>query len=357
MRILSVIGARPQLVKAAVLSRSISQRDDISEVLVHTGQHFDRNMYEVFIDEMAIPKPKYNLGIYGLSHGRMTGRMLVALEDIILNEKPDAVLVYGDTNSTLAGALAGAKLNLPVAHVEAGLRSFNMQMPEEINRILTDRVSKWLFCPTEQAVQNLNAEGYRNFTNVNIFNVGDIMLDAIEYYSELLDTKPSRLPELPNAFVLATMHRQENVKNPLRLNALVNGLNHIHQNQLPVVLPMHPGTAKHLKQVGLNLDVHIVDPQGYFDMLRMLDRCSFVITDSGGLQKEAYMSKKLCITMRDQTEWVELIQEGVNQLVGASSEKLIQAAENSMYTTFQSRSSLYGNGKAGEKILDILLAS
>ena len=351
MRILTVVGARPQFVKAAVLSRNIAETEGIEEILVHTGQHFDQNMSDIFFEEMAIPKPDHNLHINGLTHGKMTGRMLEGLEQIIMDENPDLVLVYGDTNSTLAGALAAAKLHVPVAHVEAGLRSFNMQMPEEINRILTDRISNWLFCPTDQAMANLKSEGYEQFTNLAIQNVGDIMYDAIRYYSTLLDSRPSRLPALPDQFTLATMHRQENVQDPVRLKALVEGLNQIHQELIPVVLPLHPGTAKRIENAGLKLEASIIDPQGYFDMLRMLSRCSLVVTDSGGLQKEAYLFEKYCITMRDQTEWVELVKEGVNQLVGADREKLVHAASIVLNQTFPASSSLYGDGTAGMKIL------
>ena len=357
MRILTVVGARPQFVKAAVLSRNIAETDGVEEILVHTGQHFDQNMSDIFFEEMAIPRPDHNLHINGLTHGKMTGRMLEGLEQIIMDEKPDVVLVYGDTNSTLAGALAAAKLHVPVAHVEAGLRSFNMQMPEEINRILTDRISNWLFCPTETAVKNLTNEGYRQFSNLAIHNVGDIMYDAIRYYSTLLDSRPSRLPALPERFALATMHRQENVQDPVRLKALVEGLNQIHHELIPVVLPLHPGTAKLIKSAGLRLDFNSIDPQGYFDMLRMLSQCSLVATDSGGLQKEAYLFEKYCITMRDQTEWVELLNEGVNQLVGADQDKLFEGAASALRKAFPASTSLYGDGRAAKHIIRSLVSS
>lgn len=354
MRILTVVGARPQFVKAAVLSRNIAETEGIEEILVHTGQHFDQNMSDIFFEEMAIPRPDHNLHINGLTHGKMTGRMLEGLEQIIMDEQPDLVLVYGDTNSTLAGALAAAKLHVPVAHVEAGLRSFNMQMPEEINRILTDRISNWLFCPTDQAMANLKAEGYEQFSNLAIHNVGDIMYDAIRYYSTLLDSRPSRLTALPDRFALATMHRQENVQDLMRLKALVEGLNQIHLDVIPVVVPLHPGTAKRIKDAGLKTKFITIDPQGYFDMLRMLSLCSLVVTDSGGLQKEAYLYKKYCITMRDQTEWEELVKEGVNHLVGADCDKLVHAASIAITRPFRASSLLYGDGTAGMKILQHL---
>ena len=354
MRILTVVGARPQFVKAAVLSRKIEETEGVDEILVHTGQHFDSNMSDIFFDEMAIPRPNHNLHINGLNHGKMTGRMLEGIEEIIIDEHPDLVLVYGDTNSTLAGALAAAKLNVPVAHVEAGLRSFNMQMPEEINRILTDRISHWLFCPTNQALENLSLEGYKQFSDKAIHNVGDIMYDAISYYSTLLDSRPSRLPVLPDRFALATMHRQENLQDPVRLKVLVQSLNQIHHELIPVVMPLHPGTAKCIENAGLKLDVNLIDPQGYLDMLRMLSNCSLVVTDSGGRQKEAYMFKKFCLTMRDQTEWVELVKEGVNLLVGADQQNLIVTAENFLSKTFPPITSLYGDANAAEHILTLL---
>lgn len=356
MKIFTVVGARPQFVKAAVLSRAINQTDGVEEVLVHTGQHYDANMSKVFFDEMDIPSPNHNLQINGGTHGRMTGRMLEGLESLLLEEAPDVVLVYGDTNSTLAGALAAAKLHIPIAHVEAGLRSFNKRMPEEVNRILTDHVSRWLFCPTQVAVENLKSEGFVQGKALDVVNVGDVMNDAIQYYSTKLDSKKSHLPNLPEKYILTTLHRQENVQDIERLTALVKGLNQVHNEIAPVVLPLHPSTAKTLANSGLKLDAHLIEPAGYYDMLRLLKGASLVVTDSGGLQKEAYLFNKFCITMRDQTEWVELIENGVNELVGANTELLVNSVSEKLNFELPFSQGLYGDGHAGEKILSHIMS-
>lgn len=355
MKILTVVGARPQFIKAAVLSRNIIKHEGIEEILVHTGQHFDANMSQVFFDEMDIPKPDYYLDINSMSHGMMTGRMLEGIETILIKEKPDWVLVYGDTNSTLAGALAASKLHIPLAHVEAGLRSFNMSMPEEINRILTDRISNMLFCPTTTAVTNLHVEGFQNF-DCAIHQVGDVMYDAVLYYRNKLSDKPTNLPMLPKSFILATLHRQENTHDEHRLKELVEGLNYIHQSIIPVVVPLHPGTAARIKKYGFHLNVLTTLPVGYFDMLRLLESCLAVATDSGGLQKEAYFFNKPCVTMRDQTEWTELIKAGVNTLVGANKAKLISEISNIIKITRQKQPNLYGDGMAGDRIVNYLLS-
>ena len=345
-KIITVVGARPQFIKAATLSRQFKLLG-IEEKIIHTGQHFDANMSEIFFDEMEIPKPAYQLDIHGVSHGAMTGRMLEGIEKILMTEKPDGVLVYGDTNSTLAGALAAAKLHIPVIHVEAGLRSFNMDMPEEINRILTDRISNALFCPTDTAVNNLMREGFDNMP-VKIIKNGDVMQDAAMYYADKAQLKSDIIRKAGlNKFVLATIHRQENTDNPENLKNIIEGLNAIHK-EIPVVVPMHPRTRNILAQNYQLPDFTIIDPVGYFDMIMLLKSCEMVITDSGGVQKEAFFFAKHCITLREQTEWVELVDKGFNLLVGSDIDKLRDAFD--FFRNKQSDFSidLYGNGKAAE---------
>ncbi len=345
-KIITVVGARPQFIKAATLSRQFKLLG-IEEKIIHTGQHFDANMSEIFFDEMEIPKPAYQLDIHGVSHGAMTGRMLEGIEKILMTEKPDGVLVFGDTNSTLAGALAAAKLHIPVIHVEAGLRSFNMEMPEEINRILTDRISNALFCPTDTAVNNLMREGFDNMP-IQIIKNGDVMQDAAMYYADKAQLKSDIIRKAGlNKFVLATIHRQENTDNPENLKNIIEGLNAIHK-EIPVVVPMHPRTRNILAQNYQLPDFTIIDPVGYFDMIMLLKSCEMVITDSGGVQKEAFFFAKHCITLREQTEWVELVDKGFNLLVGSDIDKLRDAFE--FFRTKKSDFSvnLYGNGKAAE---------
>lgn len=353
MKIFTIVGARPQFIKAAVVSRAIRDTEGVEEVLVHTGQHFDANMSDVFFDEMEIPRPRYHLDINSMTHGKMTGRMLEGVEELMIKEKPDVVLVFGDTNSTLAGSLAAAKLHIPIAHVEAGLRSFNMAMPEEINRILTDRISHWLFCPTEQAIENLKKEGFSDF-GINIHHSGDVMYDAALFYEKKLHEHPSRIQIPGNNFILATLHREENTKNVSRLKALVEGLNHIHENIHPVIMPLHPGTAKTLRSNDFTPKFEVINPVGYFDMIRLLKNSQLVITDSGGLQKEAFFFDKYCITMRDETEWVELVKNKVNYLVGANRDALIKAVNDVCKHKFPTGLTLYGEGAAGLEIVKVL---
>lgn len=369
MKIVTVVGARPQFIKAAVVSREIKKRNNISEMIIHTGQHYDSNMSDIFFQEMHISLPDYFLGIGGKSHGAMTGQMLEKIEEVLLKEKPDCVLVFGDTNSTLAGALAASKLHIPVGHVEAGLRSFNMKMPEEINRLLTDRISKWLFCPTETSVQNLKNEGFNNATlSTNnyqlINNVGDVMYDAALYYRDIAvpsDAVRKLIDELKNDFYLATIHRAENTDDPEKLTSVLSALNEISQ-ETPVILPIHPRTNKIICQFNSSLFTHhasfiIIPPVSYFDMLTLLSACAGVFTDSGGVQKEAYFFKKPCVTLRDETEWVELVENGYNILTGACCERILEA-ERVFIPKLQSFSnSFYGDGNAGEKIVDLLLNS
>jgi UDP-GlcNAc3NAcA epimerase len=357
LKIITVIGARPQFIKAAALSRVFAKfPDQVKEVIVHTGQHFDANMSEIFFTEMEIPVPDYNLNILGLSHGAMTGQMLDGIESIMLKEKPDYLLVYGDTNSTIAGALAAKKLHIKVIHVEAGLRSYNNNMPEEINRIVTDRISDILFCPTQTAVTNLKNEGFDHI-KAKIILSGDVMQDAALYYKEKSAEVSTVLADhdlQPNRFVLATIHRAENTDDEERLKAIVHALNEINKT-VKVVVPLHPRTANILKDRGIEVGFTIIKPVGYFDMLQLISNAHLVMTDSGGLQKEAYFFNKYCITFRDETEWVELVENGYNEVVGASSEKIIEAFNKSYNKLFHKSEELYGAGKAAEVICGELL--
>ncbi len=356
MKVVAVVGARPQFIKAAAVSRVLRGESGVTEVLVHTGQHHDSNMSDVFFEQMAIPRPDYHLGIAGGGHGVMTGRMLHALEGLMEQERPDWVLVYGDTNSTLAGALAAAKLHLPVAHVEAGLRSFNRVMPEEINRVLTDHCSDLLFTPTDRATRNLRNEGV---PEDRIAQVGDVMFDAALFYRERAERHSRVLAEhglKRGGYVLATIHRQENTDDPIRLRVIFEALQIVNRN-LPVVLPLHPRTKQCLSKTGLDgltVGLHLLSPASYLDMV-MLERGAAVIaTDSGGVQKEAYFHGIPCVTLRDETEWVELVDLGWNRLAPprrANISATILSAEAP--TVPQSRS--YGDGAAAQRIADCLL--
>lgn len=354
MKVVTILGARPQFVKAATVSREFIKAG-IQEALVHTGQHFDHNMSQVFFDEMEIPAPHYNLEVSGLNHGAMTGRMLERIEEVLLKEKPDRVLVYGDTNSTLAGALAAVKLHIPVAHVEAGLRSFEMKMPEEVNRILTDRISRYLFCPTKTAIHNLEQEGFRNF-NLDIVLSGDVMYDAVLYYRTRIATHATVLKthSITTPFLLVTLHRAENTNDPIRLRQICEALNTI-QKKVNIVLPLHPRTKAYLKSQQIELTVQIIEPVGYFDMLALLQSCSMVLTDSGGLQKEAYFFEKFCLTLRDQTEWVELVETGANHLAGADTKKIVALFEQHYNKPVPFQSGLYGDGQASARIVQHLM--
>jgi UDP-GlcNAc3NAcA epimerase len=349
-KIVTVLGARPQFVKAAVLSRVIKEHNEIEEVIVHTGQHFDSNMSDVFFQEMEIPKPAYNLAINSLGHGAMTGQMLEKIEAILIEEKPDAVVVYGDTNSTIAGSLAAKKMHIKVIHVEAGLRSFNMKMPEEINRILTDRISDLLCCPTDSALLNLKNEGFDNLP-IQVVKNGDIMKDAVAYYSKTSLEKSSIIADLnlkKNGFVLATIHRQENTDDVEKLKSIFNGLEKIHADY-QVVLPVHPRTKKILEQHNLKPNITFISPVGYFSMLELLKNCKLVISDSGGLQKEAFFNKKNCIIVREETEWVELVENGFAEIVGSDSSKMVTSFNSFKDLESNFNIELYGNN-VGESI-------
>ena len=359
-KVVTVIGARPQFVKAAVLSRIIKEYNTIEEVIIHTGQHFDANMSAVFFEEMMIPRPAYNLEVNSMSHGAMTGQMMEKIEKVLQIEQPDALIVYGDTNSTMAGALAAKKMNIKVVHIEAGLRSFNMKMPEEINRIVTDRVSDLLSCPTETAIDNLKKEGFDNLP-VLIAKHGDIMKDAVRYYSQFSANKSSIIKDQKlekNEFVLATIHRQENTDDITKLTAIFKALEKIHKTQT-VILPIHPRTSAVLKKLEIHPKIQFIDPVGYYDMLELLKNCSMVITDSGGLQKEAFFNKKQCIVVREETEWVELVAYGFAKVVGSNTKKILQTFDTYKEMKKDFSVELYGNN-VGEKIyksLDQLIQS
>lgn len=367
--IVTVVGARPQFVKAAVVSRAIESfnasqgHHRIEEQIVHTGQHYDKDMSDVFFDEMGIPKPVVNLGFGALSHGAMTGRMLEKIEDVLVERKPDWVLVYGDTNSTLAGALAAAKLHIPVAHVEAGLRSFNRAMPEEINRLLTDHISDRLFAPTATAVTHLRREG---IDGAKVQFVGDVMYDASIYYLESARARESPLSRLgltDKRFVLATVHRAENTDDPTRLLNIFDALLAL-CSEGPVVIPLHPRTRIKLDQIGLLQRVLaglvVTEPLGYLDMIVLEKAARTIVTDSGGVQKEAFFFNVPCVTLRDETEWTELVDAGVNRLVPPGNKDAIAGAVRGAIAAgfpADAPSDMYGSGKSGDAIVSSLVES
>jgi UDP-GlcNAc3NAcA epimerase len=357
----TVVGARPQFVKAAVVSRALRALPGVTEVLIHTGQHHDVNMSDVFFEQMEIPAVDHHLGIAGGRHGEQTGRMLAAIEEVLIRERPDWVVVYGDTNSTLSGALAAAKLRLPVAHVEAGLRSFNRGMPEEINRILTDHCSDLLLCPTEAAVANLRREGVDDHA---IHRVGDVMYDAALMFQEKArkEIHASRTPELlPGGYVLATVHRAENTDDPERLRIIFEALHRVSRD-IPVVLPLHPRTRRALDEGGLakriGEQLRLIDPVGYLEMVELERNAKIVVTDSGGVQKEAFFFGVPCVTLRSETEWVELVECGWNSIVPPTG---VQDVVDGIMQRLAPRPpvappALYGDGHAGNRIAELLVA-
>lgn len=355
MKILTIIGARPQFIKAATVSRVIRSQHNLDEILVHTGQHFDANMSAVFFDELNIPEPKYNLGISGGSHGEQTGKMLIKIEEVLLMENPDLVLVYGDTNSTLAASLAAVKLHVPIAHVEAGLRSFNKKMPEEINRILTDHSSDILFTPTVAATKNLQIEG---IDNSKILNVGDVMLDATNYYGTKAEDHSSILADLkltPKGYILVTVHRAENTNSSTKLKSIFDSLEKLSSDH-NLVMPVHPRTMKSLQSIDFSKEkskIKFISPVGYLDMMMLEKYSKTIITDSGGVQKEAYFHKVPCVTLRDETEWTELVINGWNFL--ANSDNLLESFSKAQNIKFSDDNNIYGNGDAALKIVDKLL--
>ena len=354
-KIVTILGARPQFIKASVLSRLILKDSHLKEIIIHTGQHYDENMSNIFFDEMEIPKPKYNLKIQSKLHGEMTGLMMSEIEKIVLNESPDCILVYGDTNSTLAGALVASKLNIKLAHVEAGLRSFNNNMPEEINRIITDRISDILFCPTENSLKNLQKEGFGNFEGKKIIKTGDIMLDASIFYAERGIKKKKQLDE---EFILCTFHRAENTDNDKNLLTILKAINEIGK-KIKIIFPIHPRTKSKIEAININykkkyLNIDFIDPLGYIDMISHIKNSIYVITDSGGLQKEAFFMKKMCLTLRNQTEWVELVESGYNYLCEIDSDKISEANSKILTISKSYQENFYGDGNTGNKIINEL---
>ena len=357
MKIVTVIGARPQFIKCAVVSAALAKTPDCQEVIVHTGQHYDPMMSDVFFSELGIQPPQHHLEIGSGPHGQQTGRMLEALEKVFTSEKPDWVLVYGDTNSTLAGALAASKMHIKVAHVEAGLRSFNRRMPEELNRILTDNVSELLFAPTETAVKNLANEGV---PAAKVKRVGDVMYDATLFYSRRAETQSSILQTLEltaTPYILATIHRAENTDVPERLTALLDGFSEIAKD-LPIVLPLHPRTKKFADERGLleklGKGVKVIEPIGYLDMTRLESKATLIATDSGGVQKEAYFHGVPCVTLRDETEWTELVKAGWNRLAPPLSSAAVVSGIRGALGTKGTATQLYGDGHSADQIVNWL---
>jgi UDP-GlcNAc3NAcA epimerase len=367
IKIVTIVGARPQFVKAAAVSRAIRKFNArarvkrITEVLLHTGQHYDYNMSQVFFEQLEIGEPKYHLGVGSGTHGEMTGAMLAKVEQALMKETPDWVLVYGDTNSTLAGALAAAKLHIPVAHVEAGLRSFNRQMPEEINRILTDHLSGLLFCPTAAAVRNLGYEGI----TVGVHMVGDVMYDAFLFYKKLAAERSGILQDLGlrrGKYCLGTVHRQENTEDPQKLDNILAAFEALAREDCPMVLPLHPRTVKVIRmRRGDDIqipNVKILPPVSYLDMIALETQARIILTDSGGIQKEAFFAKVPCITLRDETEWVETVEAGWNHLTGANEKSILKAFSAASESRLGKHTKLYGEGRASEHVLqDLILSS
>jgi len=356
MKLVDIVGCRPQFIKVAPILQAVARynkmhcNSSVIEVLVHTGQHYDYEMSQVFFDELDLKSPDYHLGVGSGTHGHQTGEMLKRIEEVLIKEKPDLVMVYGDTNTTLAGALAAAKLHIPVAHVEAGLRSFNRQLPEEINRVLTDHLSSLLFCPTDTAVRNLAREGITQ----GVHKVGDVMYDVALWGLEIAERKSTILETLgvdPGNYLLVTIHRPGNTDDPRNLSAIVSALNDVAET---VIFPAHPRTQKALKQWGLhpNSNVRLIEPVSYLDMLMLEKNARMILTDSGGVQKEAYILGVPCVTLREETEWVETVEAGWNILVGANRERIVEAVRNFQPTG--ERPPLFGDGNASRRIVEIL---
>ncbi|MFB3883675.1 MAG: non-hydrolyzing UDP-N-acetylglucosamine 2-epimerase [Thermodesulfobacteriota bacterium] len=375
MKIVTIVGARPQFIKAGTVSRAIlsfnrsrpKEGEKIREIFVHTGQHYDYLMDRVFFEELKLPDPNYNLEVGSGSHAKQTGLMLERIEAVLQKEKPEICVVHGDTNSTLAGALAAAKLNIPVAHVEAGLRSYRRSMPEEINRLLTDHLSTILFCPTAQAVKNLSKEGIRSGKTKTVKKVGDVMYDSILYYSEIAENRSTILEDLGFSnlqsaiynpqYYLATLHRAENTDDPKKLKSILTALIEIGKN-IPVILPLHPRTRKMMETFRLpkrSKEIHLIEPLPYLDMLKLERNAKAILTDSGGVQKEAYWFRVPCFTLRDETEWVETVQSGWNVLVGSRKEKIVKEVRCGWSRGIRpGRTGRFGDGRASKRIAQIL---
>ncbi len=372
IKIVTIIGARPQIIKAAALSRAIKTHfsDKIKEIIVHTGQHYDENMSQVFFDELGIPAPDYNLNVGSGSHGKQTATMIVGIEEILEKEKPNAIVLYGDTNSTLAGGIAASKIHIPVVHIEAGLRSFNKAMPEEVNRIMCDHVSTLLFSPTKTGYDNLVKEGFKtdnkgpySANNPKIYQCGDVMYDNSLFFSKVAESKTDILRKYnlsSGKFILATIHRNNNTDDPIRLNALFNSLYTICVNDnVDVVLPLHPRTAKMLQtnlneelynNIKANSHFHILPPASFLEMIALEKNCKIVMTDSGGVQKEAFYFEKPCVILRPETEWVELVECGTAIITDADGSKILDAYKALTTKSGMSFPKLYGNGAAAEFI-------
>jgi len=376
IKMVTIVGARPQFIKAAAVSRQIQEfnkgKKQIEEILVHTGQHYDYLMDGVFFKELRLPEADYHLGVGSGSHAKQTGMMLERIEAVLQKEKPEVVMVYGDTNSTLAGALTSAKLNIPIAHVEAGLRSYNRTMPEEINRLLTDHLSTFLFCPTTQAVRNLSKEGIRDERRRIVKNVGDVMYDSILYYSKIAEKRSAILEDLnlclltPRSklrtphYYLATLHRAENTDSPQRLKSILRALNEIGKSH-SVILPLHPRTKKMMKNYRLLSklkNIKFIEPVSYLDMLQLEKNAKAILTDSGGVQKEAFWLRVPCVTLRDETEWVETVKSGWNELAGGKTKKIVLAVNHlERKRPPERRMKIFGKGKASKRIVELLLKS
>ena len=362
MKLITIIGARPQIIKAAAVSRAVVDLKEkcpghlIVETIIHTGQHYDWNMSQVFFDDLDIPKPDYNLEVGSGSHGAQTGKMLREIEAVLIQETPDCCLVYGDTNSTLAGALAAAKLHIPIAHVEAGLRSFNRRMPEEINRIVADHVSDLMFCPTETAVGNLANEGITE----GVYQVGDVMYDCMLFYlkkAKVIERKVmERLGIRLKSYCLVTVHRAENTDDGVRLTHIFEALNEIATTDCPVVIPLHPRTVGYANKYGLKLadNINVIQPVSYLEMIALESNARIILTDSGGVQKEAYWLGVPCITLRDETEWIETVESGWNMLAGADKHRIINGVRCSSKLRTISPESVYGQGDAANQICKVL---
>jgi len=355
MKILTIIGARPQFIKAVSFSRYLKSSPDIQEIILHTGQHYDNNMNDNFFSELDIPRPDYNLGVGSDTHARQTAKMMIGIEDIAIKEKPDFILIYGDTNSTIAGAIVGAKLHIPVVHVEAGLRNFNKKIPEEINRIVSDSISTLLFCPTETAVNNLKKEGIIG----GVYNVGDIMLETYLFYKNKALKNSSILNRLclkPKEYILCTIHRASNTDNIRNLKNIFIGLT---DSKEIIILPLHPRTRKTIEQnksikrnIGKN--INIIEPVGYFDMICLELNTKKIVTDSGGVQKEAYFCGIPCITLFENTAWVETVEEGVNKIVEINPKSIKENISNFNTSKQSYTKKIFGNGKTSEKIVNLL---
>jgi UDP-N-acetylglucosamine 2-epimerase len=382
LKIVTVVGARPQFIKAGAVSRAIwgfnkrHSKKEIWEILIHTGQHYDYMMDKVFFEELELPKPTYHLGVGSSSHGKQTGMMLEKIEAVLQKEEPEVVMVYGDTNSTLAGALAAVKLHIPVAHVEAGLRSYNRDMPEEINRVLTDHLSTFLFCPTFQAVRNLQKEGIRDGNSFLVKRVGDVMYDSILYYSKLAETRSTILRDLnllgpPNSvfrppkpklltrnYYLATLHRAENTDNPKRLQSILRALDEIGKDT-PVIFPLHPRTKKMIETYHLfkkTNRIRLIEPVSYLDTLTLERNAKAILTDSGGVQKEAYWLRVPCFTLRNETEWIETVKSGWNILVGTGTKKILEKVSHmERRRRYLKGNKIFGDGKASKKIVQMMM--